>query len=1134
MLPSKPLSALGLAVLVSSITSVPLLNSSFIRPIVAQSTTSTSFPSPNLVPSGTAVRIDGSSTMATLNQALKQQFERQFSGTNVTVNYNGSAAALQALRERRIDLAAIGRPLTLAERQEGFQGVPLNRGKIALIISPDNPFTGNITTRQFAQIFRGEITNWSQLGGAPVPIRFIDRPDLSDLRQSFSYYPVFQQAPFQTGTNAIRVNADSTKAAIAQLGKDGISFAPANQVLGQPSVRIVPMHRTLPDNPRYPFSQPFYYVYKNTPSPTATQFLGFVTAPPGQQALLTAKPSEAAIAAGESVIGSGSNNTAPALNAPNSNPAPNAAQSSQNPANRTNPTIAPNITQSSQNALNPGNSTPSSTTTPAPNAAQSGQNSTATGAAAPLSAQTQTQNPERTASPAPQTASSPEAGQNPSAIFPPAIDPATLGTKVPAWLWWLLPLGLGALLGILLLAKSRRSRRATPPETEQNPPPLPSRQAIAPPPPPPIGPSAFAASQSEQNLATRTGFVVNSDRASIRNINPDANLVEAEASAALPLELEPESQGAGVEETAPNIAPIVAGGAILGGAAIAGAAGMRTRSGQPPQNSASLDSSAPLTTFDQIEALDDPTVDLAEVPIEEMNVIDLDDAPSIVDLSIEPTEADLSTAPLTTLDTIEALDVQTIAGTDTVIPDMAVIDFDDAPFVELSSETEETTFFVSADPEPTLESEILQLEASLNQEEEAIEVDPATLQETSSTLPRETAPDAIAPVDSETPIAQPVAINAANVAMGGTALAGLGFLGATTLSNTQEPRQPNDDPLQTDIEAAKFDVGQPDLTTEGLAAVDAGLPDLPDGYGETRIVLMPRDPQWAYAYWDISNQAKVAVRQQGGQNLVLRLCDVTDIDFNQTAPHSIQQVDCDELARDWYLPIPVSDRDYLVEIGYLTATGHWLMLARSLPIRVPPVYPSDWFDEQFVTIDWEEDLRDRQFGNLVKPGTTTTQASDTAIYDQLFPFTQGAEAQRVAGSLFGSMQQVPTGGLSSFVFPSGMGGWAFPTPSGMGLSGRTLSGIGLEALPLRSRKFWFIADAELIVYGATEPDATVTIAGQPVKLNEDGTFRFHMPFPDGLIDYPIMAVATDGEQTRSIHLKFMRETPKRNTNNREE
>lgn len=87
---------------------------------------------------------------------------------------------------------------------------------------------------------------------------------------------------------------------------------------------------------------------------------------------------------------------------------------------------------------------------------------------------------------------------------------------------------------------------------------------------------------------------------------------------------------------------------------------------------------------------------------------------------------------------------------------------------------------------------------------------------------------------------------------------------------------------------------------------------------------------------------------------------------------------------------------------------------------------------------------------------------------------------------------------------------------------------------MRPRQFWLIADAELIVYGATEPDATVTIGDRQIQLNPDGTFRFQMSFQDGLINYPIVAVAADGEQTRSIHMKFNRETPSRHTNTKEE
>jgi hypothetical protein len=353
---------------------------------------------------------------------------------------------------------------------------------------------------------------------------------------------------------------------------------------------------------------------------------------------------------------------------------------------------------------------------------------------------------------------------------------------------------------------------------------------------------------------------------------------------------------------------------------------------------------------------------------------------------------------------------------------------------------------------------------------------------------------------------------------------------------------------QEAVEATKFDVGQDDPQLEPvvsaniLSMVDADLIDLPEGYGESRIVLMPRDPQWAYTYWDIPNDHKQELRRQGGQQLALRVYDVTDVNLEYQSPHSVQEYPCDEMAREWYLPVPLSDRDYAIEVGYRAADGRWLLLARSAPVRVPPVYPSDWIEDQFITLAWDEDLRGQTFAELVPPAQKSSVAGvnggvqgGNPIYDQIFGMAQTTEAMRIAGSLYGSMQHSAAAPhletISSYVFPSGVGMWALPTASGL-----TMSGVGFSASapPIRPRKFWLIADAELIVYGATEPDATVTIGGRPVKLNSDGTFRFQMSFQDGLIDFPIMAVAADGEQNREIHMKFERETPARRTNAKEE
>ncbi|TVU52611.1 MAG: DUF4912 domain-containing protein [Arthrospira sp. PLM2.Bin9] len=166
-----------------------------------------------------------------------------------------------------------------------------------------------------------------------------------------------------------------------------------------------------------------------------------------------------------------------------------------------------------------------------------------------------------------------------------------------------------------------------------------------------------------------------------------------------------------------------------------------------------------------------------------------------------------------------------------------------------------------------------------------------------------------------------------------------------------------DDRSQLDVESKKFNVGQHDDSDIIGLDVDEGLPDLPGGYDQKCIVLLPRDPNWAYAYWDIGDEYREPLRQKGGKQLALRVYDVTWIDMDKQRPHSMKQYECDELTQEWYIPVPMSDRDYIVEIGYVTESGHWLVLARSESVHIPPVYPCDHYGDRFYTISWEENLR---------------------------------------------------------------------------------------------------------------------------------------------------------------------------------
>ena len=76
----------------------------------------------------------------------------------------------------------------------------------------------------------------------------------------------------------------------------------------------------------------------------------------------------------------------------------------------------------------------------------------------------------------------------------------------------------------------------------------------------------------------------------------------------------------------------------------------------------------------------------------------------------------------------------------------------------------------------------------------------------------------------------------------------------------------------------------------------------------------------------------------------------------------------------------------------------------------------------------------------------------------------------------------------------------------------------------RPKGFWFNINAELIIYGATEPDARVTLGGHEIKLRPDGSFSYRFALPDGKYDLPAVAVSADGADARAADLKFSRET----------
>jgi hypothetical protein len=79
------------------------------------------------------------------------------------------------------------------------------------------------------------------------------------------------------------------------------------------------------------------------------------------------------------------------------------------------------------------------------------------------------------------------------------------------------------------------------------------------------------------------------------------------------------------------------------------------------------------------------------------------------------------------------------------------------------------------------------------------------------------------------------------------------------------------------------------------------------------------------------------------------------------------------------------------------------------------------------------------------------------------------------------------------------------------------------APPVERRDFWFSVNAELVIYGATEPNAAVTIGGRRIQLRPDGTFSYRFSLPDGSYELPLAARSPRGDERRA-ELNFYRGT----------
>jgi len=283
----------------------------------------------------------------------------------------------------------------------------------------------------------------------------------------------------------------------------------------------------------------------------------------------------------------------------------------------------------------------------------------------------------------------------------------------------------------------------------------------------------------------------------------------------------------------------------------------------------------------------------------------------------------------------------------------------------------------------------------------------------------------------------------------------------------------------TELSAASRHASFPSAPTRTLTVVPPRALD--HGCVKDQIVVMVRDPYWLHTYWELSRttlaRAQAALSQEWHTaRPILRLMDVTSEDTTSASERHVRDVEIHGGVNNWFLDVATPPRSFRVDIGYLARRGKFFVLARSNVVTTPRAGTSDVLDENWPSVQ-------EQFHKIFKQSGGANGSS-------------GAHDLR---NLFEERFHRPMQGLS-------------------------LQSLGTGAMPGIGRDFHFEINAELIVYGSTEPNARVTLQGEPVPVRADGTFTVRFALPDSRQIIPAVAASPDGVEERTIVLAVERNT----------
>ena len=234
------------------------------------------------------VATDGSTSMEKVIGALKETFEAQNTGVEVTYNPTGSGSGITAVAEGRCDIGLSSRNLKDSEVAQGLVGTVLAYDGIAVIVNPENTVE-DLTVEQIAAIYTGEITNWSEIGGIDAEIVLVGRDASSGTRSGFEEIVGVEDACQYR--QELTSNGDVLTTVASNPGAIGYaSVATVKDTVKALKVGgVAPTNETVKDG-SYAIQRPFVLVTKEGVelSETAKAFFDFITSTEANEVITAA------------------------------------------------------------------------------------------------------------------------------------------------------------------------------------------------------------------------------------------------------------------------------------------------------------------------------------------------------------------------------------------------------------------------------------------------------------------------------------------------------------------------------------------------------------------------------------------------------------------------------------------------------------------------------------------------------------------------------------------------------------------------------------------------------------------------------------------------------------------------------